>query len=83
MNAYSGTSLKATPTLFFEFHGTPAGVAEQAETTGELAEAFGGEVRWHRGRDPSGREAGRSIIFHSILFYSIPFTRASPRSLDV
>jgi D-lactate dehydrogenase (cytochrome) len=32
----------AAPTLFYEFHGTSAGVAEQAELAGEVAEQHGG-----------------------------------------
>ncbi|MGI4944081.1 MAG: FAD-linked oxidase C-terminal domain-containing protein, partial [Janthinobacterium lividum] len=41
--AYSGlTGLERLPTLFFEFTGTPAGVAEQAETVREVADGFGG-----------------------------------------
>jgi D-lactate dehydrogenase (cytochrome) len=41
-NAYSKLSLKETPTLFLEFHGSEAGVAEQAQRFGEIAEEFGG-----------------------------------------
>ncbi len=41
-NRYSGLGYAPLPHLFFEFHGTPAGVAEQAETTGEIAREFGG-----------------------------------------
>jgi len=41
-NAYSKLGLKETPTLFLEFHGSDAGVAEQAERFGELAAEFGG-----------------------------------------
>lgn len=40
-NAYGGFSLPESPTLFLEFHGTSASVAEQAETFGEIARAHG------------------------------------------
>jgi len=43
INRYAKLSYPELPTLFFEFHGTPAGVAEQAETVGALAEANGGQ----------------------------------------
>ncbi|MCW2307007.1 D-lactate dehydrogenase (cytochrome) [Rhodobium gokarnense] len=41
-NAYSKLDLAEMPTLFLEFHGTEAGVAEQADRFGEIAEEFGG-----------------------------------------
>src|SRR3954454_17730574 len=41
-NQYSKLSLAETPTLFLEFHGTDAGVAEQAERFGEIASEHGG-----------------------------------------
>ena len=40
--AYSKLSLPETPMLFLEFHGTEAGVAEQSERFGEIAQEFGG-----------------------------------------
>jgi D-lactate dehydrogenase (cytochrome) len=46
-NAYSKLSLKETPTLFLEFHGTEASVAEQAQRFGEIAAEFnGGPSEW-------------------------------------
>jgi D-lactate dehydrogenase (cytochrome) len=42
VNAYSKLDLRVLPTLFLEFHGTPAGVEEQAGTVAELAREHGG-----------------------------------------
>jgi D-lactate dehydrogenase (cytochrome) len=46
-NLYSRLDLPESPALFLEFHGTPAGVKEQAEEFGGIAEEFGGDrFRW-------------------------------------
>ena len=46
-NAYSKLDYPESPALFLEFHGTDAGVAEQAETFAEIAaECGGGEFLW-------------------------------------
>ena len=42
VNAYSKLTLPERPTLFLEFHGTEASVAEQAERFGEIAADLGG-----------------------------------------
>jgi len=41
-NLYSKLALPEVPVLFVEFHGSPAGVAEQAERFGEIAGDLGG-----------------------------------------
>ena len=46
-NLYSKLALPEMPMLFVEFHGSPAGVAEQAERFGEIARDFdGGPFEW-------------------------------------
>lgn len=42
VNGYSKLGLPETPLLLLEFHGSEAGVAEQAEAFGMLAEEYGG-----------------------------------------
>ncbi|GAA4343169.1 FAD-linked oxidase C-terminal domain-containing protein [Variovorax defluvii] len=44
VNAYSKLSLREEPMLLMEFHGSPAGVKEQAETVQELASDHGGKA---------------------------------------
>jgi len=46
-NLYSKLTLPEVPMLFVEFHGSPAGVAEQAERFGEIArDLAGGPFEW-------------------------------------
>ena len=47
INRHSKLSYPVQPTLFFEFHGTQAGVVEQAEMVGAIAaELGGGDFQW-------------------------------------
>ncbi len=49
INAYSKLELRVAPTLFFEFHGTEKGVAEDIDIVKALAGEHGGEdFRWAR-----------------------------------
>jgi D-lactate dehydrogenase (cytochrome) len=43
INRHSKTTLREAPTLFFEFHGSPAGVEEQAQTVQAIAGEHGGK----------------------------------------
>jgi D-lactate dehydrogenase (cytochrome) len=54
INLYSGLSYPETPTLFLEFHGSPAAVAEQAELVQAIAAEHGAAaLRW--AREPEAR----------------------------
>ena len=58
VNRHSGRDHPEKPTLFLEFHGTAAGVAEQATTMGELCREFGGsDFTW------ATREEERSALW--------------------
>ena len=47
INSYSNLALTESPTLFFEFHGSPKGVEEDAKSTQEIVAEFGGtEFEW-------------------------------------
>ena len=46
-NDYSGTDLPVAPMLWFEFHGTEAGTAEQAEMVKAISDEWGGgDFQW-------------------------------------
>ena len=47
VNAHDNLTLTETPTLFFEFHGSPQGVAEDAASVKEIVTEFGAsEFEW-------------------------------------
>lgn len=47
VNRFTGSVYEKSPTLFLEFHGSEAGVVEQAEAVSAIAaEAGGGDFRW-------------------------------------
>ena len=56
VNRFADLDRPVRPTLFFEFHGTPAGVEEQAATVGEIAAELGGDD-FARATRPEERKA--------------------------
>ena len=69
INNYSKTDHKEAPTLFFEFHGTEAGVKEQAEFVQSVAEEFGAEAfQWAtRQEDRNKLWAARHKAYYASL----------------
>ena len=69
INRFSKTALAEAPTLFFEFHGSPAGVAEQAETVELIAGELGGaNFEWAtRPEDRSGLWQARHDAYFACL----------------
>ena len=52
VNAHDGLTLTEAPTLFFEFHGSPQGVQEDANSVKEIVAEFGGsEFEWTTDED--------------------------------
>lgn len=69
VNAYAGMSLPCKPHLLLEFHGSHAGVTEQAEAFGAVAADHGGEgFDWAtRAEDRNALWAMRHNAFHAII----------------
>ncbi|MBN8994537.1 MAG: FAD-binding protein [Rhizobiales bacterium] len=68
-NMHSKLGLEETPTLFVEFHGTEASVAEQSERFGEIAkECGGGDFAWAtKPEDRSKLWQARHDVYWSVL----------------
>jgi D-lactate dehydrogenase (cytochrome) len=69
INRHSKTSLREAPTLFFELHGSPAGVAEQTETLRAIAADHGGmDFNWaDRPEDRSRLWQARHDAYYACL----------------
>ncbi len=69
INRYSKTTLREAPMLFFEFHGSPASVEEQARTVQEIARDNGGlDFEWaERPEDRSRLWAARHDVYFASL----------------
>jgi D-lactate dehydrogenase (cytochrome) len=69
VNRYSKTTLRESPMLFFEFHGSPTGVEEQARTVQDIARDNGGQdFEW------ATRPEDRTRLWqarHDVLFASL------------
>ncbi len=76
INWYSKTEMPEEPTIFMEFHGTEAGVAEQAETVGDLAaENGGGAFEWTTRAEDRNRLWAARHNFAYALMASMPGKR--------
>ncbi|NYT66736.1 FAD-binding protein [Alcaligenaceae bacterium] len=83
-NAYSKLTLKASPLLLFEFHGSPAGVKEQAEIVQSITHDNGGmDFEWaERPEDRSRLWTARHNAYFAALQLK-PGCRASTTDVCV
>ncbi len=72
VNAYAKLALREEPMLLMEFHGSPAGVQEQARTVQEIASEFGGKAFEWPPRRRSAPACGRHV--------TTPISRRSSRA---
>ncbi|MCA9119350.1 MAG: FAD-binding protein [Planctomycetales bacterium] len=78
VNRYSGLNYAATPTLFFEFQGSPTGVAEQSAFVEKIAHSNGGlAFQW------ATDEADRKRLWYARhqAYYAMLALRPGARSL--
>ncbi|OWU83951.1 2-hydroxy-acid oxidase [Oceanicola sp. 22II-s10i] len=78
VNAYAGMSLPELPHLLVEFHGSAAGVEEQARTFGEIVQDHGG-LGFDWASDPADRKALWTMRHNA--FYAILALRPGCRSI--
>ncbi|MEX0283725.1 MAG: FAD-binding oxidoreductase [Paracoccaceae bacterium] len=78
VNKYSKLDLPETPLLLLEFHGSDAGVAEQAEMFGQIAEEFDGDgFEW----TSSAEERNRLWKARHELYFAVLQLRPGAQSL--
>lgn len=72
INKYAKLDYPVAPTLFFEFHGSEAGAAEQAATVAEIAKDFGGaDFKWAtKTEDRNKLWQARHDAYYSVLALS-------------
>ncbi|WP_316015142.1 FAD-binding oxidoreductase [Roseobacter sp. HKCCA0434] len=78
VNLADGREMPETPHLFLEFHGSEAGVAEQAETVRDIADEFGGSAF-----DWSTDHQVRAKLWHARhnAYYSVKALRPGCRAV--
>ncbi|NYZ13948.1 FAD-binding protein [Azospirillum sp. RWY-5-1] len=76
VNRFAGLDYPETPALFFEFHGSDAGVREQAARTGEIAVENGGSAfAWAAGAEERSRLWQARHDFHYAVMALRPGAR--------
>ncbi|MEM8775852.1 MAG: FAD-linked oxidase C-terminal domain-containing protein [Pseudomonadota bacterium] len=78
VNAYAGTEMELSPHLLLEFHGSDAGVSEQAQVFGEIAAEFGG-----KGFDWASKTEDRNALWYMRhnAYHAITSSRPGTKAL--